>query len=223
MHVETYFPEDMYQGFLVGTPGGDGGVGENENWDYQQQRQPRPQGEEVGESAVQFDVNNETATTAIPTKMTVEQEPLILDVREHLRNRQQLIRKTYLSSDDHPYYGYPPLGFQRYILPFKHFVLTSRGRMRQAQRLLDGAVKIESIGFTLMDGKDGDFVFDLVSLRAVNLVNGEVVGSLEDVAREEEFRESLRSSPSPLLSDSARNSSEEGTDELIGDMKADTR
>ena len=43
-----------------------------------------------------------------------------------------------------------------------------------------------------MDGKDGDFNFDLVSLRAVNVMNGEVVGTLEDERREEEFRDGLR-------------------------------
>ena len=71
-------------------------------------------------------------------------------------------------------------------------MLTSRGRMRHSQRILDGAINIESIGFTLMDGKDGDFVFDLVSVRAVNVLEGEVVGSLQDEAREEEFMNSMR-------------------------------
>jgi hypothetical protein len=56
------------------------------------------------------------------------------------------------------------------------------------QRYLDGAVTLESIGFTLMDGQDGDFTFDLVSVRAVNVLEGEVVGTLEDERREEEMR-----------------------------------
>jgi hypothetical protein len=59
--------------------------------------------------------------------------------------------------------------------------------MRYTQRDLDGSVNIESIGFTLMDGKDGDFCFDLVSLRAVNIMGGEVVGTKEEDAREEEL------------------------------------
>jgi hypothetical protein len=188
LHVETYFPEDMYQGFLVGKPSDEeGGDGETNDFIAQKRQllQQRKQDYGEGTSVVEVD-----ATTTTPT------EQQSLDVREHLRNRRNLIRKTYLSADDHPYYGYPPFGFQRYILPFKNFALTSRGRMRRSQRALDGAVNIESIGFTLMDGQDGDFVFDLISLRAVNVLEGEVVGSLEDEAREEEFRNSLRYHPS---------------------------
>jgi hypothetical protein len=81
--------------------------------------------------------------------------------------------------------------------------------MRHSQRILDGAVNIESIGFTLMDGKDGDFVFDLVSLRAVNVLEGEVVGSLQDEAREEEFRDRLRYRPQS--SSSSSTSSDDGS------------
>ena len=65
--------------------------------------------------------------------------------------------------------------------------------MRLNQRDLDGAVNIESIGFTLMDGKDGDFCFDLVSLRAVNVLQGEVISNLEDTKREEEFEDRIKS------------------------------
>lgn len=72
----------------------------------------------------------------------------------------------------------------RFILPFKDFMLTSRGRMRTQQRALDN-VFLESIGFTLMDGKDGDFCFDLISIRAVNVLEGDIVGSLEDEERED--------------------------------------
>ena len=54
---------------------------------------------------------------------------------------------------------------------------------------MDGAISIESIGFTLMDGKDGDFTFDLVSLRAVNVLQGEVVGTKEDEKRKEKWRQ----------------------------------
>ena len=207
LHVETYFPEDMYQGFIVGTPspqspsdsneenGGDdmhNGIAQQQLFHHQQHLPQRDNAE--------FDATNNDATetiianTAANTSGEQSTPTSSLDVREHLRNRRNLIRKTYLSSDDHPYYGHPPLGFQRYILPFKNFVLTSRGRMRHSQRILDGAVNIESIGFTLMDGKDGDFVFDLVSLRAVNVLEGEVVGSLQDEAREEELRDRLRTS-----------------------------
>jgi hypothetical protein len=62
---------------------------------------------------------------------------------------------------------------------------------------LDGAVSIEAVGFTLMDGVDGDFRFDLVSLRAVNVLGGEVVGSVEDERREEEFQDKLIRSSKP--------------------------
>lgn len=215
LHIETYFPEDMYQGFLVGKPSDEeGGNGETNDFIRQQRQllQQRKQ-EDNGERTSVEEVD---ATTTTPTG----QQPL--DVREHLRNRRNLIRKTYLSADDHPYYGYPPLGFQRYILPFKNFALTSRGRMRHSQRALDGAVNIESIGFTLMDGQDGDFVFDLISLRAVNVLEGEVVGSLEDEAREEEFRNSLRYHPSSSSTsdDDDDSRSSEGKEESIKNEKA---
>jgi hypothetical protein len=66
-----------------------------------------------------------------------------------------------------------------------------------------GTVLIESVGFTLMDMVDGNFWFHLVSLRAVYVLGGEVVGSLEDKRREEEFRERLQllSGPSPSRED----------------------
>lgn len=70
-------------------------------------------------------------------------------------------------------------------MPFRDFALTSGGRLRQQQRILDD-VTVQSIGFTLMDGIDGDFTFDLVSLRAVNVLEGEVVGRLEDDERMDE-------------------------------------
>ena len=166
LHIETMFPEDMYQGFLIG-----------------------------GTGSTEHNYNNSNTTTDGGNEQTIEEEleqpEPSLDVREHLQNRRNLIRKTTLSSDDHPYYGHPPLGFLRYILPFKDFALTSRGRMRLNQRDLDGAVNIESIGFTLMDGKDGDFCFDLVSLRAVNVLQGEVISNLEDTKREEEFEDRI--------------------------------
>eukprot|EP00980_Cylindrotheca_fusiformis_P031731 scaffold26875_cov122-Cylindrotheca_fusiformis.AAC.1 len=56
--------------------------------------------------------------------------------------------------------------FDRVVLLFQHFIVTSGGRMRATQRDLDNRVRIESIGFTLMDGVDGDFQFDLARIRA---------------------------------------------------------
>jgi hypothetical protein len=72
---------------------------------------------------------------------------------------------------------------------------------------LDGAVSIEAVGFMLMDGVDGDFRFDLVSLRAVNGLGGEVVGSVEDERREEEFQDKLLRSSTPS------STKKEGTEE----------
>lgn len=58
--------------------------------------------------------------------------------------------------------------FDRVVLLFQHFIVTSGGRMRANQRDLDNSVRIQSIGLTLMDGVDGDFQFDLARIRAVN-------------------------------------------------------
>ena len=112
----------------------------------------------------------------------------ILDVRGLIKQRKNIIAEHDPNND--PYHGFPPDGFMRFILPFKDFVLTSRGRMRTQQRKLDN-VFLESIGFTLMDGKDGDFCFDLVSIRAVNVLEGDIVGSLEDEEREDELHRSF--------------------------------
>eukprot|EP01082_Thalassiosira_pseudonana_P002803 g2673.t1 g2673 contig12:585405-586623(-) len=139
-------------------------------------------------------IANEDSTAAASTSekaseiKTVPDEPSqSLDVRDYLKSRQN--RVASIDPSLNPKSGFPPVGFQRLILPFRDFALTSRGRMRQTQRDLDGAVNIESIGFTLMDGKDGDFTFDLVSLRAVNVLEGDVIGNLEDEAREEMIKQ----------------------------------
>ena len=160
LKVETYFPEDMYQGFISGS-------GVNNIVDANTMEQ-----------------NHVTEDDAMCDDDDKEEQP-ILDIREHLKSQQQIISSQ--DPNNHPYHGYPPTGFQRLILPFKDFALTSRGRMRHTQRDLDGSVNIESIGFTLMDGKDGEFCFDLVSLRAVNIMDGEVVGTKADDDREEEL------------------------------------
>lgn len=168
LKVESYFPEDMYQGFISGT-------GQNTINDKATEEKNLTDVDDNAEA----DDNTQTSVEG------QEEEQPILDVREHIKARQKIISSQ--DPNNHPYHGHPPAGFQRLILPFKDFALTSRGRMRFTQRDLDGAVNIESIGFTLMDGKDGDFCFDLVSLRAVNIMGGEVVGTKEDDAKEEEL------------------------------------
>ena len=58
--------------------------------------------------------------------------------------------------------------FDQVVLLFQHFVVTAGGRLRSRQRELDGTIRLQSIGLTLMDGADGDFQFDLARIRAVN-------------------------------------------------------
>jgi hypothetical protein len=66
--------------------------------------------------------------------------------------------------------------FDKVVLLFQHFIVTSGGRMRATQRVLDNAVKIESIGLTLMDGVDGVFEFDLARIRAINYDETGIIG-----------------------------------------------
>lgn len=156
LHIETYFPEDMYQGFIVGS------------------KLPPPKLQQIDSSENTWGESEEE-----PDPSTAEP----LDVRDFLKHREKDFKMA--DPDNHPYFGHPPVGFTKLILPFKDFALTARGRLRHEQRDLDGAITIESIGFTIMDGVDGDFTFDLVSLRAVNVLDGQVVGTLKDEEREE--------------------------------------
>jgi hypothetical protein len=66
------------------------------------------------------------------------------------------------------------LKFDKFVLPFTDFRLTAYGRERELSRELDDKIKIQSIGLTLMDGQDGDFIFDLARIRAVNMHEGAV-------------------------------------------------
>eukprot|EP00536_Pseudo-nitzschia_multiseries_P013838 jgi/Psemu1/310332/fgenesh1_kg.622_\ len=69
--------------------------------------------------------------------------------------------------------------FDQVVFLFQHFVTTAGGRLRARQRKLDNAVKIQSIGITLMDGVDGHFEFDLSRIRAVNFDENGVIGKAD--------------------------------------------
>ena len=79
------------------------------------------------------------------------------------------------STDNHD----GPGPFDQVVLLFHHFSVTSGGRMRTTQRVLDDRIRIQSVGFTLMDGLDGKFQFDLASIRAVNYDATGVIGELD--------------------------------------------
>jgi Complex I intermediate-associated protein 30 (CIA30) len=57
--------------------------------------------------------------------------------------------------------------FIQFVLPFTGFRLNVSGREHDFP-ILDTEIRIETIGVALMDGKDGDFQFDLLRVRAVN-------------------------------------------------------
>jgi len=65
--------------------------------------------------------------------------------------------------------------FKSYVLPFRHFLQTYGGRIRANQMKIDNEISIEHIGFTLGDGIDGDFCFDLATIRACNLYKGDII------------------------------------------------
>jgi len=69
--------------------------------------------------------------------------------------------------------------FDQVVFLFQHFSATGGGRLRARQRKLDNAVKIQSIGITLMDGVDGDFELDLSRIRAVNYDENGVIGKAD--------------------------------------------
>ena len=243
LKVETYFPEDLYQGFI----GGEGLVTEgvdvddhdlDENHDddatmssssfekestiqkderKNDDRQPHQLSSTIQSSTTTESTEaslTSTASTATEPNQSHDNKPhqlsstiqsskttesttttstepnQSLDVREYIQHRYNRIYQSDPST--HPITGFPPQSFTRLILPFTSFTLTSQGRARMEQRVLDGAVTIESIGFTLMDGRDGEFAFDLVSVRAVNVLEREVVGTMEDEEREEEMRRRFR-------------------------------
>jgi hypothetical protein len=56
------------------------------------------------------------------------------------------------------------------------------GRIKVNQRQLDRGASLDSIGFTLMDGKDGDFQLDLARIRAVNYIGDEILGEDDELA-----------------------------------------
>lgn len=69
--------------------------------------------------------------------------------------------------------------FERLVLPFNKFALTGYGRLREMQRTLDNDIEVQTVGFTLSDGRDGNFQFDLASIRAVNFDGQTIQGDRE--------------------------------------------
>lgn len=61
--------------------------------------------------------------------------------------------------------------FETFVLLFENLQQTAHGRPREIQRELTGGIKINSIGFALMDGVDGPFELDVARVRAVNILD----------------------------------------------------
>ena len=61
--------------------------------------------------------------------------------------------------------------FETFVLMFENLLQTAYGRPRHIQRELTGGIKINSIGFALMDGVDGPFELDVARVRAVNILD----------------------------------------------------
>ena len=73
-------------------------------------------------------------------------------------------------------------GFKRVIFSFRDFTVTSGGRERVVQRVLDGAIEIRNLGVTLMDGEEGPFQLDLARIRLVNMMDGLILGEEDEDA-----------------------------------------
>ncbi|KAL3916293.1 MAG: hypothetical protein SGARI_007988, partial [Bacillariaceae sp.] len=69
--------------------------------------------------------------------------------------------------------------FDKVVLLFQHFMVTAGGKLRAKQRELDNRIQIQAVNFTLMDGVDGDFQFDLARIRAVNYDDRGVIGQVD--------------------------------------------
>ena len=61
--------------------------------------------------------------------------------------------------------------FETFVLLFENLQQTAYGRPREIQRELTGGIKINSIGFAIMDGVDGPFELDVARVRAVNILD----------------------------------------------------
>lgn len=72
--------------------------------------------------------------------------------------------------------------FVTLVMPFRDFLLTRNGRVTEVQRALDGGIRIQHIGLTLMDGENSDFEFDVARIRAINYYHGEILGETDEEA-----------------------------------------
>jgi hypothetical protein len=69
--------------------------------------------------------------------------------------------------------------FDKIVLLFQHFFVTAGGKLRAKQRTLDNRIQIQAVNFTLMDGVNGNFQFDLARIRAVNYDDRGVIGQAD--------------------------------------------
>lgn len=60
--------------------------------------------------------------------------------------------------------------FETFVLPFSDLRQSSQGREREISQVLDDrGITIESIGFAILDGVDGNFQLDVARVRAINV------------------------------------------------------
>jgi len=139
------------------------------------------------------DPRSYTVNVAVSSVMIddVYQGTLVFDHTKPQRQRQPFHYSTVDSS--HRRDKESPHSFETFVLPFDSLRQTSRGRERELTQILDGGIRIESVGFSLMDGVNGDFQLDIARVRAVNLLDD---GSIyEERPKEDEDTSDKKSTP----------------------------